>query len=129
MFLLSLQDVVLLTAQLLIGGQISSGVNLILTVLFLRFFHHQSTSSVPRRLKHLTFGIIAPAIFYDLKPVNYKNERKDDDQNEASNLEKEGEVERVTREKNVPGDEKNVLEWQMVSKVFDRLLFIINVPL
>ena len=59
-----------LTAQLLIGGQISSTLNLFLTVIILRLFHHDSTA-VPKILRFVAFKIIAPMVIFDLGKVGF----------------------------------------------------------
>ena len=58
-----------LTAQLLIGGQISSTLNLFLTVVILRLFHHDSTP-IPKAFRFVAFKIISPIVFFDAGNVN-----------------------------------------------------------
>ena len=58
-----------LTAQLLIGGQISSTLNLFLTVVIVKLFHHDSTP-VPKAFRFVAFKIIAPMVIFDVGNVD-----------------------------------------------------------
>ena len=120
-------SIYIFAAQLLVANQISTTCNLILTVIFLRLFHH-GPSPVPRKLRHIVFSIIAPMIFFDID-VEGKNiskivpneellkekGEKTSDADSTLNQPKEGEV------------EINIREWQTIAKVLDKLLFILNI--
>ena len=130
------------SAQLLISGQVSTTCNLILTVMFLRLFHH-GPSPVPPKLRHLVFKIIAPMIFFDenvdrnsentSEVVLNKQSIKENDQDiqeldsidhkEKTNMESLLEMLKTLKNE----DEKNIKEWQTIAKVLDKLLFILNV--
>ena len=135
-----------LLAQLLIAGQVSTTCNLILTVIFLRLFHH-GPSPVPRKLRHIVFNIVAPMIFFDVKvdrisenisPVVPNKPSTKENGHEITELDSTDHKEKANMEsllemfktlKNFEGreDEINLKEWQTIAKVLDRLLFILNV--
>ena len=135
-----------IAAQLLIAGQVSTTLNLILTVIFLRLFHH-GPSPAPRKLSHLAFKIIAPAILFDVNIDSNSQNISQVEPNEQSTKENgqkimelisTGNKEKASGEsllemfktlKKMEGseDEKNIKEWQTIAKILDRLLFILNV--
>ena len=132
----------------MIVGQFSTTCNLILTVIFLRLFHH-GPSPVPRKLRHLVFNIVAPMIFFDVKvdrnsenisQVVASTEFIKESGDKIKKLDSTGHKEKPNIEslfemfktlKKLEGneDEKNIKEWQTIAKVLDRLLFILNVIL
>ena len=132
----------LIVGQILIGVQVSTTCNLILTVIFLRLYHH-GPSPVPRKLRHLVFNIIAPMICFNTETdrnmslVGPKKPTTDDGQ---KNVECDSSAK--TKEENsesspdmyitLKEENKNAMymkEWQAIAKVLDRLLFILNVLL
>ena len=135
-----------IVAQLLIAGQISTTCNLILTVIFLRLFHH-GPSPVPHKLRHLVFNIIAPAIFFEMKADRYsdhisqvvpnKQSTKENGQKvveidsnnhkEKANKESPSEMLETLTKLEASKGERNIREWQTIAKVLDKLLFILNV--
>ena len=136
----SFGNFLLITAQLLIGVQISTTCNLILTVIFLRLFHH-GPSPVPRKLRHLVFKIIAPMIFFDVKadsesetitqvePTSKENGQKlhSVDGVEKANMESLMKLLRSLKQSERSKDEIYTREWQTVAKILDRLLFNLNI--
>ena len=109
------------------ANQISTTCNLILTVIFLRLFHH-GPSPVPRKLRHIVFKIFAPMIFFDIKVVGNKIEKVvPNEKTMKENVQKTTEVDSTLKQPDVGEDETHIKEWQTVAKVLDKLLFILNV--
>ena len=140
-YLFSFDNFLLILAQLLIAGQVSTTCNLILTVIFLRLFHHGS-SPVPRKLRHLVFKVIAPMVFFDVKedsksaetitqvePSSKENGKKLNsvDRVEKANMESLMELLRSLKHRERSKDEIYTGEWQTVAKILDRLLFTLNI--
>ena len=116
-----------LSGQLLVANQISTTCNLILTVIFLRLFHH-GPSPVPRKLRHLVFNIIAPMIFFDVKVAGNKIAKVvPNEKTMKENGQKTTEVDSTMKQPDVGEDEMHIKEWQTVAKVLDKLLFILNI--
>ena len=125
------------SGQLLVSGEVSTTINLILTVLFLRIYHHEPTP-VPPRLHYIVFRVIAPLVFYSVKlgrkyggtlelvptirnvlPNDQKiatKQVKEDSKMCSHGCKLEPPVESVSATQ----------KWQEICKVLDRLLFIVN---
>ena len=120
----------------------STTCNLILTVIFLRLFHH-GPSPVPWKLRHIVFGIIAPLILFDVKedgnPENVsqvapnaqehqqKNVKLDStDPKEKPSMESLLELLNSLKQPERNKDEMFIKEWQTIAKILDRLLLILN---
>ena len=135
-----------LPVQLLIGGQISSTLNLFLTVIILRLFHHDSTPE-PKTLRFVAFKIIAPMVIFDVGNVGVgansvstvisetaqEHENPDDKRSQEAKsskefLEPEALFALFQKLQNIKKDEmyRNKGEWQLVSRVLDRVLFVLN---
>ena len=124
---LIINSLLILSAQLLIAGQISTTCNLILTVIFLRLFHH-GPSPVPCKLRHLVFNIIAPLIFFDVK-VAGNNILKvvPNEKTMKENGQKTTNIDSTLKQPESGDNQRYIKEWQTVAKVLDRLLFILNI--
>ena len=115
----------------------STTCNLILTVIFLRVFHHGPTP-VPLKLRHLVFNIVAPLIFFDVKadsksetitqvePTSKENGQQFDSV-EKANMNSLIELLRSLKQRERSKDEIYTGEWQTVAKILDRLLFNLNI--
>ena len=114
-------------AQLLIAGQISTTCNLILTVIFLRLFHHRP-SPVPRKLRYVVFKLVAPMIFFDID-LEGKNIAKvvPNDQLMKEKGEKPADIDSTLQQPKGGEDQMYMKEWQTIAKVLDKLLFIVNI--
>ena len=115
-----------LSGQLLVVNQVFTTCNLILTVIFLRLFHH-GPSPVPHKLKHMVFNIIAPMIFFDVKVVKNNIKVVPNEKTMKENGQKTTEVDSTLKQPDGGEDEAYIKEWQTVAKVLDRLLFILNI--
>ena len=120
-------SLIIFSAQLLIAGQVSTTCNLILTVIFLRLFHH-GPSPVPRKLRHLVFNIISPMIFFDVKVKGSNiSQIVPKHQTLKENDDKTTKVDSTFKQPDIGEDERFIKEWQTVAKVLEKLLFILNI--
>ena len=111
------------------AGQVSTTCNLILTVIFLRLFHHEPTP-VPRKLRYLAFKIIAPMIFFDVKlDRNFENISQvvPNKETMTENDQKDEDKDCAVKQRERGDKDMYIKEWQTVVKVLDKLLFILNV--
>ena len=119
-----------------------------MTVIFLRFFHHGPTP-VPQKLRHIVFNIIAPMIFFDVnmdrtsakisqvlpgkknlseKENGQRNLELDStDHTEKTNVETLLQLLKALKKIAESEDQLYIKEWQMIAKVLDKLLFILNI--
>ena len=133
----------LIVGQILIGVQISTTCNLILTVIFLGLFHH-GPSPVPCKLRHLVFNKIAPMTCFNMKtgrnmslvgPSKQSikdNGQKNVESDSAANTKEENSkslADKYDASKQQDKNEMYIKEWQATAKELDRLLFILNVLL
>ena len=132
-----------MTAQLLIGGQVCSAINLLLTVVFLRLFHHQPPAPVPKRLRYFVFRIVAPVTLYNRNTNVTQNEDKVQPTDVEPNYDVSTECENRNqvhsadampkKSEEIPSimeefdTERNGGEWQVMSRILDRFLFMLNV--
>ena len=131
----------LIVGQILIGVQVSTTCNLILTVIFLRLFHH-GPSPVRRKLRHIVFNIVAPTICFNMKTVGNMslvlpsklsikdNGQENVESDSAANKKEENSKSRPDMYNTSKQQDKNEVymkEWKAIAKVLDRLLFILNV--
>ena len=115
------------SAQLLVANQISTTCNLILTVIFLRLFHH-GPSPLPRKLRYIVFSIIAPMILFDIKVADNNVSKVAPNESTLKEKGQESVEEDSTLKQTEEGeDERYIKEWQSVAKVLDKLLFILNI--
>ena len=109
------------------AGQVSTTCNLILTVIFLRLFHHEPTP-VPRKLKHIVFNIIAPTIFFHVKVIdNNISKIVPNVHTMKENGQKIADVDSKLEKPKGCVDEMNIKEWQTIAKILDKFLFILNI--
>ena len=108
-------------------------------MVFLGLFHHQGP--VPRGLRFVVFRIIGPMTFFNIKAfdnVNSENvatvspnnkETITKIRNHTEHLETETVIMLYKIIKQIEGhdNEKYQLEWQIVSRILDRFLFLLNV--
>ena len=124
---LIINSLLILSAQLLIAGQVSTTCNLILTVIFLRLFHH-GPSPVPGKLRHLVFNIVAPMIFFDVKLLGKNiSQVAPKHQTLKETYHKITKIDSTLKQPDRGEDERFIKEWQTVAKVLEKLLFILNI--
>ena len=126
-----------------------SAVNLLLTVVFLKLYHQRPPSPVPKRLRYFVFKVVAPVTFYTRTTNVIQNEEKvqpacvepkyvKETSDVSTEYGKENQehpediMSQKPKEKFSPMQEEfdteyNDEEWQIISRILDRFLFMLNV--
>ena len=119
------------SAEFIVAGQFSTAIDLFLTILIIGIFYKEPSTPIPQWLQFFTFKMIKPITFIgdipkqkqvspnqSLELVNKENSNGKKEENEENIKENEENLD-------VRNDEHGV-QWQMVAKILDRFLFIVN---
>ena len=121
-----------ITAEFIVAGQVSTTIDLLLTIVIIGIFYKDPSAPIPRWLKYTTFELIKPVTFIEETKFTKVSPKENEPKIKYDNDEKHsGDEKRKNKHrKKIQQDDTRLNEherqWQMVAKIWDRFLFIVN---
>ena len=129
-----------ITAEFIVAGQFLTTIDLLFTIIIISVFYKHPSAPIPRWLKYTTFELIKPMAFIEetykftivfpeenetkIKTDGDETHNGDKKQQNEQNKEKSNKINKIQQDDTKFNE--NEKQWQMVAKIWDRFLFIVN---